>query len=88
MICAAVNKATTPLSYDATVSLLKSIDNEAIVLGSGAKQLYVFLDPLCMHSRKFIFMVSKNPKMLSKYQYRLFLYSIALLKSKVVVAAI
>lgn len=81
-------KTAAPLSYDASLLLLESIDHEAILLGSGKKQLYVFLDPLCLHSRKFISMVSKNPKMLSKYRYHLFLYSIARLKSEEVVAAI
>ena len=88
MLFASENKTATPLTYDASVSLLRSIDNEAILLGSGEKQLYVFLDPLCLHSRKFIMLVSKNSKMLSKYQYHLFLYSIARLKSEEVVAAI
>ena len=68
--------------------MLQSIDNDAIVLGSGEKILYVFIDPLCQHSRKFITMVSKNPKMLSKYQYHLFLYSIPRMKSTDVVSAV
>jgi len=76
------------LPYDVSVSLLKSIHDDAIILGSGKKLLYVFLDPLCPHSRKFIKMVSKNPKMLSKYQYCLFLYSIPRMKSSDVVSAV
>lgn len=76
------------LSYDASVSLLKSIHKDALILGNGGKTVYVFIDPLCPHSRKFITMVSKNPKMLSKYQYRLFLYSIPRMKSTDVVSAI
>ena len=76
------------LSYDVSVSLLSSIHNDAIILGSGEKLLYVFIDPLCPHSRKFITMVNKNTKMLSKYQYHLFLYSIPRLKSTDVVSAV
>lgn len=76
------------LPYEATLSLLQNIDSDALVLGKGEKILYVFLDPLCPHSRKFITMVSKNTKMLSKYQYHLFLYSIPRMKSKDVVSAI
>lgn len=76
------------LSYDVSVSLLTSIHNDAIILGSGKKLLYVFIDPLCPHSRKFLTMVSKNPKMLSKYQYHLFLYSIPRMKSTDVVSAV
>ena len=76
------------LSYELSVSLLKSIDKDAITLGSGKKIIYVFIDPLCKHSRKFITMVSKNPKMLSKYQYHLFLYSIPRMESTDVVSAV
>lgn len=76
------------LPYEVTLSLLQNIDSDALVLGKGEKILYVFLDPLCPHSRKFITMVSKNSKMLSKYQYHLFLYSIPRMKSKDVVSAI
>lgn len=76
------------LSYDVSVPLLKSIHNDAIILGSGKKLLYVFIDPLCPHSRKFISMITKNPMMLSKYQYHLFLYSIPRLKSTDVVSAV
>ena len=54
----------------------------------GKRSLYVFIDPLCPHSRKFITMISKNPKMLSKYQYHLFLYSIPRMKSTDVVSAV
>ena len=76
------------LPYDESVSLLQSIDHYALILGSGKKVLYVFIDPLCSHSRKFIAMVSKNPKMLSKYQYHLFLYSIPRMQSTDVVSAV
>lgn len=76
------------LPYDVSVPLLKSIHNDAIILGSGKKLLYVFIDPLCKHSRKFITMITKNPMMLSKYQYHLFLYSIPRLKSTDVVSAV
>ncbi|CAA6814848.1 MAG: Unknown protein [uncultured Sulfurovum sp.] len=76
------------LTYEVSASLLKGLDSDAIVLGSGEKILYVFIDPLCPHSRKFVTMVSKNPVMLSKYQYRFLLYSIPRLKSTDVVSAI
>lgn len=83
-----VLKEHKQLSYELTVPLLQSIDKDAIILGSGKKVIYVFIDPLCKHSRKFITMVSKNPKMLSKYQYRIFLYSIPRLNSTEVVSAV
>ena len=76
------------LPYEITASLLQTIHNDAIVLGSGEKHVYVFIDPLCPHSRKFMRMVSTNPKMLSKYQYHLFLYTIPRLKSTEVISAV
>lgn len=75
-------------SYNVASSLLKSIDSDAIVLGSGEKIIYVFIDPLCKHSRKFVSLVSKKKMMLSKYQYRFFLYTLPRLKSEDVVSAI
>ena len=88
VLCANEQKEHKHLPYDVSASLLQSIDNDAIILGNGKKLLYVFIDPLCPHSRKFITMVSKNPKMLSKYQYHLFLYSIPRMKSTEVVSAV
>lgn len=88
MLCANEQKAHKHLSYELSFSLLQSIHNDAIILGNGKKFLYVFIDPLCPYSRKFITMVSKNPKMLSKYQYRILLYSIPHMKSTDVVSAV
>lgn len=88
ILFANVRKEHALLSYETSMSLLQSIHNDAIVLGKGEKLVYVFIDPLCPHSRKFMKMVSENPLMLSKYQYHLFLYSIPRLKSTDVVSAI
>ena len=88
LLFADAQKEHKHLSYELSVPLLKSIDKDAITLGSGKKIIYVFIDPLCKHSRKFITMVSKNPKMLSKYQYHLFLYSIPRMESTDVVSAV
>ena len=81
-------KGHKQLPYDQSLSLFQSIDDDAIILGSGEKIIYVFIDPLCPYSRKFITMVSKNPIMTSKYQYHIFLYSIPRLKSTDVVSAV
>ena len=88
ILCANEPKEHKNLPYDVSFSLLKGIDNDALILGSGKKVLFVFIDPLCEYSRKFIVMVSKNPKMLSKYQYHLFLYSIPRMKSTDVVSTV
>jgi len=76
------------LPYDTSFALFQSIEDDAIILGSGEKQIFVFIDPLCPFSCKFIKMVSKRKKMLSKYQYHLFLYPIPRLKSDDVIASI
>lgn len=76
------------LPYNLSLSLFQTIHDDAVILGHGKKLIYVFVDPLCPHSRKFITMVSKDPKMLSKYQYRIFLYSIPRMKSTEVVSAV
>lgn len=88
VLFAGEQKAHKHLSYDASVTLLQSIQDDAIILGEGEKLVYVFVDPLCPHSRKFITMVSKNATMLSKYRYCIFLYSIPRLKSTDVVSAV
>ena len=79
---------TKQLSYDQSLSLLQTIHDDAMILGSGKTGVYVFVDPLCPHSRKFITMVSKKPMMLSKYQYHILLYGIPRLKSKDVVSSV
>jgi len=88
LLTAEETQAHRHLSYDKTMALLHSIKGEAIVLGTGKTEVYVFVDPLCPHSRKFMTMVSRNGKMLTKYKYYIFLYSIPRLKSEAVVAAI
>ncbi len=88
MLFANIQKEHKQLPYDQSLSLFQSIDDDAIILGNGKKIIYVFLDPLCPYSRKFITMVSKNSKMMSKYQYHIFLYSIPRMKSTDVVSAI
>ena len=69
-------------TYEKTFSLLKSIDSSAIIMGSGKKDVYVFVDPLCHFSRKFISKVTKNDLMLKKYKYHIYLYEIPRLHSQ------
>lgn len=88
LLASTTGKEHKLLSYDLSLSLLQSIDKDALVYGDGKKTIYAFIDPLCPHSRKFVSMVSKNPKMLSKYQYHFFLYTLPRLKSTDVVSAV
>jgi hypothetical protein len=76
------------LSYERTMPLLESIKKDAIVLGEGKTEVFVFVDPLCPYSRKFMTMVTRNEKMLKKYRYYVFLYSIPRLHSEAMVSTI
>jgi len=76
------------LPYAETMALLESIRHDAIVLGEGETDVHVFLDPLCPHSRKFIGMVAADKKMLAKYRYLVYLYTIPRLHSEATVSAI
>lgn len=76
------------VTYDESVHALKSIEHDGIVYGSGEHVVYVFLDPLCPYSRKFLSLVSKNESMLSKYRYYIYLYKIDRLHSEGSIAAI
>lgn len=77
-----------PLPYDTNIKYAQSIRQDAIVYGTGSRNVYVFIDPWCKYSRKFISMVSKNPLMLTKYRYHLYLYGIPRLHSQNAIAAV
>ncbi|MCW8837964.1 MAG: hypothetical protein OQJ77_00340 [Thiovulaceae bacterium] len=76
------------LPYNESINLVSSIQTYGIKYGNGQQNVYVFVDPLCRYSRKFISMISKKPKMLSKYKYIIYLYEIPRLHSKNTIAAI
>ena len=71
----------TPIPYKELYPLLKSIDKEAILMGSGKRDVYVFIDPLCRYSKKFMKLTVSNPQILHKYRFHLFLYEIPRLHS-------
>jgi len=81
-------KTENSLSYEKSISTLQNIEHDGIFYGSGEHLVYVFLDPLCPYSRKFISMLAKNEKMLLKYRYCIYLYSIPRLHSTGAVTAI
>lgn len=76
------------LQYETNIKSVQSIQQDAIIYGSGDRDVYAFIDPLCPYSRKFISMISNNPVMLAKYRYNLYLYEIPRLHSQNVIAAI
>lgn len=76
------------LSYNESIDLVHSIQTYGIRYGEGKQNVYVFVDPLCPYSRKFISMISSKAKMLSKYKYTIYLYEIPRLHSADTIASI
>jgi len=55
--------------------LLKSISEYAIRIGTGnVSREYVFLDPLCPHSKKYITMICEDEELQEENSYFVFLY--------------
>lgn len=75
-----------PLSQ--SLPLLKTIESEALHLGSGPVKVHVFIDPMCPHSRNFVEMVAESEKMRSRYSYNFYLYTLPRLHSEAMVATI
>lgn len=73
---------------EVSLPLLKSIEDHAFELGNGSTVVYVFIDPLCTHSRNFIEFIATSKKMLSTYHYYFFLYELARFKSGSTIRAI
>lgn len=64
------------LSEDTKV-LLESISKYAIKIGEGTlSKTYVFVDPMCPHSKKFIQKISENKKAQKTNTYYIFLYKL------------
>lgn len=57
-------------------------------MGKGERDVYVFIDPLCRYSRKFMKLSANNDALLQKYRFHLFLYEIPRLHSHKVINAI
>lgn len=85
--CLLANDLKT-FQYETSIKSVQSIQQNSIIYGSGNRNIYVFIDPLCRYSRKFISMVSNNPVMLEKYRYHLYLYEIPRLHSQKAIAAV
>ncbi|HHH72623.1 MAG TPA: hypothetical protein ENL04_02205 [Sulfuricurvum sp.] len=88
LLFGAKNGTYKALPYDSTLSLLRSVSHDAIILGTGRQNVHVFIDPLCPHSRKFVSMVVGQQAMLSKYRFHFYLYSIPRLHSEAAVLAV
>jgi len=78
----------TKLPLSESLPLLKTIEAEALHMGSGPVKVHVFIDPLCPHSRNFVEMVAESEKMRSRYSYNFYLYTLPRLHSEAMVTTI
>ena len=83
------NPPTGPKPTQADVlKQLKPLRADAIELGTGAVDVYAFIDPNCPHSREFLGMIVESEKMQQRYHYYFFLDSLPHFGSGGVVNAI
>jgi len=73
---------------ETAVPLLKSIEDYAMHMGRGARDVHIFVDPLCPHSQNLIEMISTSEKALSRNSYSIYLYTLKRLHSEQSVLAI
>lgn len=76
------------LPLEVSLPLLKTIESDAIRMGSGPVEVHVFIDPMCPHSRNFIEMIAESDKMRSRYSYRFYLYTLPRMHSEKMVKTI
>jgi len=69
-------------SYENSYSLASSLSDKAIVIGHGPEKAYVFVDPLCPKSRKFLKMISEREDLQAAQSYYIFLYRLEQFKSE------
>ena len=75
-----------PLSE--SLPILETIKGDALLMGTGERKVYLFVDPLCPHSQDFIELISSNEKLLLRNSYNIYLYTLKRLQSEKVVTAI
>ncbi len=81
-----ITKEKAPLSV--ALPLLNSIDQYAIIIGSGPTHMYAFIDPVCPRSREFVSMIFESEKMQERYTYHFFYYELARFHSKNLIATV
>jgi len=90
MLCtlSAEERVHKKLPLSESLPFLEQIEGDAICMGSGPVKVYVFVDPLCPHSRNFVEMISESDKMRSRYSYLFYLYTLRRMHSESVVESI
>ena len=71
------------LSAEEPQPILDSISQHAIRIGDGkTSNMYVFIDPLCRHSKKYIKDITLNEELQKKNSYYIFLYRLPKFESE------
>ena len=65
------------LSSKATKQLLETIKDDAIILGSGKKEVHSFIDPKCSVSQRYLkHLIRKKRKLFKRYKIYIYLYEL------------
>ena len=73
----------TLLSVEEPQSILDSISQDAIRIGNGkTSNMYVFIDPLCRYSKKYIKEIILDDELQKKNSYYIFLYRLPKFESE------
>lgn len=62
------------MSLAEAIPLFEYIKESEIIIGTGPDDIYVFIDPICPHSRAFISLIHDSENMQKKYKYHIWLY--------------
>ncbi len=73
--------ATQLTSPEKTVELLEEIKDDAIIFGSGSKEIHSFIDPKCSMSKRYLQHLFKNSSRLFK-RYKIYIYLYELKRKK------
>ena len=68
--------------------MLGTLKTDAIEIGEGAKDAYVFIDPKCLKSRDFLETIKDNPTLRKTFHYYIFLYDMPQVSSETVINAV
>lgn len=68
--------------------LLQPIRNDAMTLGKGPIDVYVFVDPKCPRSQEFVAFIAESDKMRRRYRYHFYLYELPRFHSGGIINAI
>lgn len=68
--------------------LLEPLKSDAIEIGEGERDAYVFVDPKCLKSRDFLDTIRENTALRKRFHYYIFLYDMPQVPSAEVINAV